>query len=631
MPTITRDIRKNSDLHRKLVKMIQPRIKMAESAQSHMHEKWKRAEELMLAYMPETDADSLRRNDREQGGNPRYTTIQIPYTYAMVMSAHTYWTSVFFGRTPVHQFTGRHGEGEMQVQAVEALIDYQVSMGGMLGPYYIWILDAAKYGMGVLGTYWDEEEIQYASILRTDQGLIQQSKRVRGYAGNRGYNVSPYDFLSDPRVPVGQFQRGEFCAVLKRVSWNDMLRRRAQGFYMNLDDLKGAIKDPSHSSGTSGQVERPDVNRTLLMDFNNEEHPAVVPIYEFYVDLLPKEWGLGGSDYPEKWVISITADFSTIVGCCPLGMIHGKFPFDVIEGEIEGYGLYNRGIPQTMENLQNVMDWLFNSHFFNVRAALNNQFIMDPSRIMIKDAEKGGPGFIYRLRPEAYGQDIRSFFHQIPVTDVTKQHLSDVNSVNNLGERVLGTNDAMMGQSTGGRKTAAEIRTTTGFGTNRLKTIAEYMSATAFAPHAQKLIQSSQQYYDGGMKLRIVGDLATAAGPRFMDVTPELIAGSFDFSPVDGTLPVDRFAQATLWKDLMANMRNMPEIGMRYDVAKIFSWVAQLAGLKNINQFDRVQTQVVPDHVAAANAQAGNVVPIPTAGPTTTSSNNMGVNAAGPR
>jgi hypothetical protein len=627
----TRNIPKKSELHRKLIKMIQPRIKMSESAQSHMHEKWKRAEEMMMAYLPETEDDAIRKSARENNGTLSYTTIQIPYTYAMVMSAHTYWTSVFFGRTPVHQFAGRHGESEQQTQALEALIDYQVGRGGMLGPYYIWILDAAKYGVGILGTYWDIEEIQYAKLSPgPDGGLIQTSMRQRGYTGNRAYNIAPYDFLPDPRVPVGRFQEGEFACVLKRISWNDILRRRALGYYMNIDELKGVIKDPSRSYESEGTPERPDINRTLLQDYDNNDHPAVVPAYEFYVELVPKEWGLGGSDFPEKWVFTLTADYSLIIGAQPLGMIHGKFPFDVIEGEIEGYGLYNRGIPQTMENLQNVMDWLFNSHFFNVRAALNNQFIMDPSRIMVKDAEEAGPGFIFRLKPEAYGQDIRSFFHQVPVSDVTRQHMTDIQSVNSLGERVMGINDAMMGQSSGGRKTAAEVRTTTGFGTNRLKTIAEYMSATAFAPHAQKLVQSSQQYYDGQLKLRIVGDLAQSAGPGFINVDQNSIAGFYDLVPVDGTLPVDRFAQAALWKDLLANLRSVPQVMMQYDVAKIFAWVATLAGIKNINQFKVAPgVQIVPDEQMTDQAQRGNVVPI--TGPSTESANALGVNAALPQ
>ena len=45
-----------------------------------------------------------------------------------------------------------------------------------------------------------------------------------------------------------------------------------------------------------------------------------------------------------------------------------------------------------------------------------------------------------------------------------------------------------------------------------------------------------------------------------------------------------------------------PQVAMGYDWARIFAWVAQLAGLKNISQF---KVQVVPDAVLAAQAASG--------------------------
>jgi hypothetical protein len=141
-----------------------------------------------------------------------------------------------------------------------------------------------------------------------------------------------------------------------------------------------------------------------------------------------------------------------------------------------------------------------------------------------------------------------------------------------------------------------------------MKTITEYMSATGFSKHAQKLVQSSQQFYDVEGKLRIVGDLALTAGQQFINVTPEMIAGFYSVVPVDGTLPVDRMAQANMWKEIMLGITRMPpQILQTYDFGKIFAWMSQIAGLKNINQ---MKIQVVPDGMAQQQAQAGNVVPI---------------------
>jgi hypothetical protein len=226
---------------------------------------------------------------------------------------------------------------------------------------------------------------------------------------------------------------------------------------------------------------------------------------------------------------------------------------------------------------------------------------------VISDAEDGGPGFIYTLRPEAYGSDVRTFFYQIPVQDMTRGHMQDLSSILNLGERVSGINDQMFGAVSPKRQTATEVRTSTGFGVNRLKTNTEYMSASAFSPHAQRLVQNSQQWYDAELKLRIVGDLAQSAGPRFMMVPPESISGFYDFVPVDGTLPVDRMAMANLWQGIMNQMRAYPQLLQEFDISKIFGYVANLAGIRNINRF---KIQVVPDAQLAAQAAAGNVIPM---------------------
>ncbi len=613
MPTLKFD--RNSDLHKKLRQRIAGRLSLARKSHDLQHDTWIEAEERTLAYVPESEQDAVRRAKRDSG-DPRYTTIQVPYSFALLMSAHTYWTSVFFARSPVHQYSGRHGEAEMQTQALEALIDYQIQVGGAMGPYYIWLYDIGKYGCGILGHYWMKELLHYGQLVEMQNpdgttSIMQATSEVQGYVGNCIFNVSPWDFMHDPRVSFKDFQKGEFCCRRIRLGWHDVVKRQKAGYYNdNTQYLKDHLTDKSYNQGSQA-LERPQFDATLQDDENeSSKHPAGVVAWEVYIELIPAEWGLGdGLTYPQKWCFTITEDERIIFGASPLGYAHCKFPFDVGESEIEGYGMFTRGIPEIMAPIQNTMDWLINTHFFNVRSAINNQFIVDPSKLVIKDVQNTGPGFIWRLRPEAYGTDITKMFHQVPVQDVTRTHFADFQQMFGIGERTLGVNDQIMGSlNPGGRKTATEVRTSTGFGVNRLKTVAEYVSATAFAPHSQKLVQTSQQFYETPLKLRIVGDLATDAGMQFLDVTPEKIAGFYDFVPIDGVLPVDRMAQANLWKEIMAATRMMPpQVTMSYDWARIFAWAAQLGGLKNIRQF---RIQVTPDVVLQNQAQQGNVIPL---------------------
>lgn len=621
MPGMTLNIPKDSDQHKRFVEELSSRIQLAERGQSDRHEKWDQADKTMNAYVPETSDDAARRAKRDSDGFQTFTTIKIPYTYALVMAAHTYWTSVFLGRSPIHQFEGRHGHTEQGVQALEATIAYQTRIGRAIPTYFLWLYDTAKYGVGILGAYWDEKIHTYSVMTKDETGRpVYVTNQVAGYKGNCCYNVSPRDFLPDPRVPIGRFQEGEFCAVYRAMSWNELIQRKARGYYVNTEHIK---KTPTRrrALNTDGFLTQP----LQLQDIGSRDskHPAWVGIYEVYISLLPKEWKLGEMEMPEKWVFTITEDLETIIGAQPLGAIHDQYPFDVLEAEPEGYALYNRGIPEVVEPLQNTMDWLFNSHFFNVRANANGRFVYDPSRLDASEMESGEPGWMIALKPEAWGQvtDINQVFKQIQISDTTANHMNDVERVFQIGERATGISEQVLGALSGGRRTAAEVRTTAGFSVNRLKSGAELMSATGFSSHALKLVQNTQQYLDEEMNLQVVGDLIQFGGKKYVKVSPETIAGAWDFVPVDGALPIDRFAQVTLWKDLIGNVTRMPQIMQGYDWASIFAWVAGLAGLKNLNQF---RIQVVPDQQINRDAAAGNIVPIRPPGGVAGGNANMG-------
>jgi len=604
------ELKYGTQKHTDLREALRERVEHADHAVSKKKTDYAHDEERFMAYLPERTADDLRRA-KKKDGEPQYVDLEIPYSYAVLMSWHTYISSVFLSRTPVMQFMGRHGESEQQVQAVEAIMDYQTTVGGHMVPYYIWLLDAGKYGVGIIGNYWEEEITQVSSIeeepvsylgipLLGKTRKVKKTKRVKGYEGNKVFNVRPQDFIFDSRVSLANFQKGEWCGRFADLGWLDIVKRAEYGQYYNMEALR-AFKRKKHKRGTSGNVDRdlgtsqqelPDAitqeNAELSDDARN---PDFAELTELHVKLIPNDWGLGKSKYPEIWVFTL-ADDEVIIESQPSDALHGKFPYGVLEYEIEGYSLQKRSMLEMLNPLNDTMTWLVNAHFYNVRSVLNGQFIIDPSRLTVKDFKSEGGGRLVRLKPMAYGQDVRTMFHQISTQDVTRDHLRDASAVGDMIQRVSGVTDNIMGMvNAGGRKTATEVRSSNTFGANRLKTQAEYFSAMGFTPHAAMLLQNTQQKYDGDMKYKIAGDLMDE-GAGFTQVTAEMIAGNFDFSPVDGTMPVDRFAQVQMWTNLMTQMRNMPEIGQGYDLAGIFAWVAQLGGLKNIKRF---RVNVVPD------------------------------------
>lgn len=609
--------------HRRIQQAVKERLRMSERKMRDRYATISRNEERFQAYIPESDVDAVRRLRREQAGVPSYRTIEIPYSYAVAMTAHTYYTSVFLSRSPVFQISGRHGEAEQNTQAVEAVLDYQRSVGEMMVPLYIWLLDPAKAGFGVVGHYWDEQFVSCRKIteeLPTFLGApipfakpVQREQviRVPGYRGNRTYNVRPQDFFPDPRKPMRFFQQGEFCSRYVENSWNDIIAGEKAGKYFNIIELRKQRR--MRDTGAEGLVQR-DVGSSAVTNLpgdgsieTRDVPPGFVKSYEMYIRLVPADWALGKETDPEIWVITISSN-GVIYGCEPLGEYHGQFPFDIIEHEPEGYSMFSRSMLEISQPLADIITWLVNSHFYNVRQAMNNQFIVDPSMIVMRDLEDPNPGKLIRLKKEAYGRDVRTILHQLQTVDVTRGHIGDIQFVADFIQRVTGVTDTTMGMLPAkSHTTATAVRTSSSFGVNRMKTNCEYYSAMGFSPFVQKLIQRTQQHMTFEETFRVAGDLAQFGKP-FVQVNPQAIAGFYDFVPVDGTMPVDRFAQANLWQMILGQLQKYPQIMMTYDVAKIFAWVASLAGIKNMSQF-----RLVPDGQLQNQVQAGNVVPIASA------------------
>ncbi len=588
--------------HSKILPELTRRLRFSRDAMQKFVPNWKSADELYRSYTKPTNDDSDRTLLRKDG-KPQYTTIVVPYSYALLLTAQTYWSSVFLSRTPVFQYSGRHGATQHNIQALEAAINYQSMVGEMTVPLYMWGLDAGKYGFGVIGNYWEEEQrtvARYVTKPKIVNGIetgevekVIERKTMEGYQGNKIYNIRPYDFFPDPRVSIARLQEGEFCAVRSRPGWHTI---RASGYY-NLEHIKRG--DRYESADESGMTDQLPVQDALFAD-TGRESPV---LDEIYINLVPSEWGLDSSNRIEKWVFTIAND-AVIIGSEPYGYYHDKFPFLIQTYETDTYSLAPKGMLETLAPLNNVLDWLINSHFFNIRKALNDQMVIDPSRISLKDILEGGPARIIKLRPAAYGTDVRTAYTQIPIQDVTKSHLQSMREITTLMQRMSGVLDNLTGPvQQGGRKTATEIRTSASSSINRMRTVSEFNSALGWGPLSQILVQNTQQFFTKEEKFRIVGDITQ--GTEFVDVRADLIAGFYDFVPVDGTLPIDRFAQATLWKEILFGLQQMPEIGQRYDLAGIFSWVSQLAGLKNIKQFE-----IQPDNQVQQAQGTGNVIPI---------------------
>lgn len=637
LPNIVK-IEFGTEKHTKVLDYVMRRVQAARARRTNRQAKWADAENLFTSYVKETDADARRRSTKREQGYPTYTTITIPYSYATLMTAHTYWTSVFLARDPVLQVQGQNGEAQSSEQAVEAMLQYFLVAGKNLVPFYIWLLDQGKYGEGIMGMCWDVDVTYVPQLVvgpKTLAGVpipmtqkkTWTSQKIVGYEGIRFYNVRPYDFLFDPTVTLQNFQNGEFAGHESFVPILKIKEGEYLGKFFNVDKVEGRARSLRSSNQSTGQsTELPSQNIPGGIGKVGDQDSGGVDLTEITVEIVPRELGLANREYIEKWTFTIAND-TVLVSAQPQGWFHNNFMYDTLEHEVEGYNVSKRGMMEMLQPLNQTLDWLINTHFFNVRKVLNDQIIYDPSVLVSKDVESPGPGKLIRVRPERYGTDVRTAFYQMQIGDVTQNHIKDAMLIIEMIQRLTGVNDTVMGLLNNSRRTATEVRSSSSFAVNRLKTQCEYYSAMGFAPLTSRAIKVAQQMMQGrdSRYYRIVGNQADP-NQRFLSVGPEEIAGQFDFMPVDGTMPIDRQAMASVLGNLFQQMGQLPQVAQAYDFAKFFGYIAQLSGVRNL---DRFKVQVVPDMQAMMGAQAGNLVPTGAAVPPGGAPPNMLQNNAG--
>ena len=92
-----------------------------------------------------------------------------------------------------------------------------------------------------------------------------------------------------------------------------------------------------------------------------------------------------------------------------------------------------------------------------------------------------------------------------------------------------------------------------------------------------------------------------------LSIEPQQVAGEFWFPVNDGTLPMDKAALLETWKEIWMAITQNPQLSQQYDAIKIFKYMAELGGAKNISQF---QIQVQPQGTINAGVAAGNLAPL---------------------
>jgi hypothetical protein len=611
-----------SELHNTVLQYLLRRLNYSERTMTQFYSRWNASERKIQAYINLPDYENQLKQMNKTGAPPAAVSITIPYSYATIWTIVTYLIHTFCGQKPIFQVSAYKEESIQATAYMETILQYNADHTRLIMKLIQWFLDAEIYGVGAVRCLWEEEKANRTiwknqspgGILlpRATPQMMRQREEKTVFEGNKVTNIDPFMFFPDPRVPMSEVnKRGEFVFWRSFEGKHVLLRNQAQGLLKWIDNIANMPQ------GIWGELSGKSVRALVAEGQSSPGDPQLrdiraTPYYQLdqcSIEIVPSELGLGDKDEPEKWLFTI-GNKSQIIQAEPLDYDHGRHPVAVVEPSTFGYAFGQPGTMDFLGPIQDTLSWFINSHMHNVRTAINNMFVVDPSMVEIQDLKTPGPGKIIRLKRSAYGQDVKSVLTQLQVQDVTKGHIEDMQVFQRIGDILAAVGDNMRGiQDEGGRKTATEIRTSGEAGASRLAARARLISAQGMVDLAEQMSLNIQQMMSQTFYLQVVGQKGME---NPIPISPQMVAGDFFFPVNDGTLPIDKTALLAVWKDIWMAITQNPLLAQKYDEGKLFEYVAEIGGAKNISAF---RVSMAPDQQVQNGAAAGNLVPLGPPGP----------------
>lgn len=607
-----------TELHKYVLRYLLKRLDFSEEKMTRFYDRWRTNEKKIQAYVSLPEYEAALKKETNKGAPAAFTPITVPYAYATISSTVTYGAGVFVGRKPTFQVEGTNASSVKPASNMELVLQYNVEHMRFVSTVFRFLTDIELYGLGAVKIAWKEEtayrtvrkpldEMQAMALGLPGAGVARLREQRKVYQGNIVDNIDPFRFFPDPTVPMSELnRRGEYVFWRDFVGKHQLLKDEADGIFKYVNRIPGRKSNDLLNDTVSarqlmaGGIE--PMGGELWGSYGSAEQ---YQLDQGSVEIIPKELGLGDSTVPEKWLFTI-ANRAQIIQAEPLGLDHDRHPVAVAEPYSLGYSFGSLSLCDYLGPIQDTVSFLINSRMFNVRTGLNNILVYDPALVERQDIENPKPGKLIRLKAAAIGKNPRDAVHQIPVQDVTANHFSDLQNFIRIGDSIAAITDNLRGQpQAGGRKTATEIRTAGEAGSMRLATHFRLISSQAMIDLAQQMSLNIQQGMDIEFYTQIVGP--EGAMTPFL-IQPEHLVGDFKFPIHDGTLPLDRVAMLDVWKELFVAIAQDQELRASYSLPKIFEFIADLGGAKNLSNF-RVAT-APNDGQLEQDVQSGNAVPL---------------------
>lgn len=603
------ELRPDQKLHQDVLARLMRRVQVASEKLESRRKSWREIDKTLTAYvrLDELEQKVKAKDDRAP------VSIVFPHSYSILETLTAFMDGLFL-KGPIFRYDGNSPEDTIGAILMTKVIETHCKRFKTGLALHTAFKDGIAYGVGACFPMWKTKTgYRTRSSYGLDGTIQKTSEPTILFEGNALENVDPYQLLLDPNYGIQNIQDAEFVGFVRRTNYYNLIPEDGQGSVFNIRYLKG-----KQCTSRYFQAQRDQKSQTTKVEDTSTLRP--VDVIYLYINIIPKDWGLGDGEVPEKWLFAVAAD-RVIIQAQPLDLDHNMFPVAVCAPTFDGYSSAPLSRLELLGGMQDLLDWLFNSHIANVRKTINDMIIYDPYMLNTADLTDPKPGKLVRARRAAWGKDIRQAITQLQVNDVTRQHIADSQLIMGLMNQISGADDATMGTLRQGgpeRLSAAEFNGTQNQALGRLHSLAMIVGQQLMQDVGYMFAMHTQQLMQEDVWVSTVGEwqetLLAHYGPQInserMRVTPQDLNIDFDVvvnSDNQGQNP-------QFWLQMFDTIARTPDLYALLDVGRIFRHVATQMGAQNVDSFLRapmpMQPIVAPTQDVMAQAQAGNMLPI---------------------
>lgn len=550
------------------------------------------ATDLVEMYAPVVDAINYGRLERHAALNFRH-----PMTFTQLHTLTTFVCQILFGGETARSVDAHKDEEQKAAENINALLAWNDSQLDIYYQGWLWVWAALVYNRGVWfegdgkdkTVTWEEvEELDFAQeaipVFKRD-GVTQRVRNgkpvmtyptrtrlrmKRNYSGfkNTVHIVSPYDFISDPQMPVTRFQEGRFAGHRVMIPWLE-LKRRSQldpeddeyvipSVVEKIKTQKGSTTAPAGLGQTQGMnSSRTYYDRMLRgasatgmggigsglvpgADGINKQDGGVCECFSMTIRQRPR--ALGMYDDEEAGLITmLITNQADVLSVNVRTNEHDEFPYCIGEGRPNAHRQFTPGWALAIKPCQDRVDDLNLTHT-TAQKRMGNILLIDGTKCDVSNLlSPDKNGLLIMRTPAGIGVPMEEVVGQIPLKDTTAGYNEEMAMWIDTAEKVTGANSQVQGETQDPSQTATQNDNTQQMATGRISGIARILSESALTKQTRRFVMNFQQYMPDEQMVKVIGK-GKDFNPdvpiqKFQTVKKTDIQIGFDVVPHDGAMP----------------------------------------------------------------------------------------------